>query len=167
MRVVTGGFSNRRGDQWPNIGLANFLQGIYAAGARDKFDALGFHAYPESPRFEALPHTLQAVTEVPARHDDAKVALWATGTGLSTTDPDPRYRVTGQEQAEGLRGTIGRLRKAGVSVVLVHTLLDSPQSHSPRERGYGVFGTDLAPKPAMCALAREAGVQPAPTRCGG
>lgn len=165
MRVVTGGFSNRRSDQGANLGLASFLRGIYASGARGSFDVLGFHAYPESPRMEALPHTLDAVAGIPARNGDGRTPLWVTETGMSTTDPDPRFRVTPAQQADGMAATIRALRKGGARVVLVHTLVDAARSRSPREPGYGMFRSDGTPKPAACTLAREAGVRRLPRGC--
>ncbi len=164
MPVLTGGFSNRRRNEEAGMGLADFLRGIYGAGARGNFDVLGFHAYPESVRLDAIPHTLAAVRDIPAQAGDHRVPLWVTETGLSTGDPNPRYRATPEQQASGLIATVRVLRRAGARVVLVHTLLESYRRGSSREHGFGVMREDHTPKPAFCALARETGAR-APAGC--
>ncbi len=164
MPVITGGFSNRRRTEAAGMGLAEFLRRIYGAGARGNFDVLGFHAYPESVRQDAIPHTLAAVRDIPAQAGHGRVPLWVTETGLSTGDPNPRYRATLDEQASGLITTVRALRRAGVRVVLVHTLLESFRRGGRREHGFGVVREDGTPKPAFCALARETGAR-APAGC--
>ena len=164
MPVITGGFSNRRTTEEAGTGLADFIRGIYAAGARGRFDVLGFHAYPESVRQDAIPHTLAAVRDVPAQAGDGGIPLWVTETGLSTGDPDARFRATLDGQASALITTIRTLRRAGVRVVLVHTLLESFRRGGRREHGFGVVHEDRTPKPAFCALARETRAR-APAGC--
>jgi hypothetical protein len=125
---------------------------------------LGFHAYPITASLTTIPRTLAAVRDIPARFGDPNVPLWVTETGLSTTDPDPRSRVTEREQANALVATIRALRRGGSRMVLVHTLLENPAG-SARGVGWGLVTQSGRRKPAFCALAREARVPVAPRGC--
>ena len=163
MPVLTGGFSNRYLSDDDGMALTDFLRRTYSSGARRHFDALAFHAYPSGPRLGAVGRALREVKTIAARFGDAGVPLWVTETGISTTDPRPHFDVDLDEQAHTVTEAVRILRRAGVKVVLVHTLLEPDRDSTAR--GFGLVALDGRPKPAFCHLARLAGTRRPPQGC--
>jgi hypothetical protein len=104
-------------------GFAEFLDGIYAAGAADHMDAISFHPYPLAPlgsaeeRFTASMFELRRAVR---RNGDGGRPIWVTEVGLPVGGG-----VTPAEQARTMRGVYSRLAAAGdVDAVVFHTLLD-------------------------------------------
>jgi hypothetical protein len=156
MRVVTGGFSNRALSEGSHVSLSDFLEGVYANGGGESFDALGFHAYPGTIAFEEFDRTLSQVRSVAARHGDSDKPLWVTETGFTTTGSNERFRVTAEQQAAGIVELYRRLkRQPDVEAIVFNALIELPGSSGDGEKGYGVIDAGGRKKPAYCALAIE------------
>jgi hypothetical protein len=139
------------------IGDAQFLQGLYAAGAKGFMDGIGIHIYPAAGTAggdaNEMENELDAVRAIRDAAGDTATPIWITELGVPTTD------VTANEQAEDLVALLqGAALDADVPVVILHRLIDPPvasagsQAYGGDEPGYGVFGSDRAPKPAACAI---------------
>ena len=153
MAVVGGSTSNSPGFVAGHIQATDFVASLGAAGAFNYMDALSLHAYPD-PSDVSVSSAVEDVREVSAEVPD-HLPLWVTETGVSTTGPDA---VSETVQALMLR----RLSEAlpatpGVTMVLIHTLIDPPRGPADRETGFGVFGSDLQAKLSYCVVSEAWG----------
>jgi hypothetical protein len=158
MPVIGGGVTNLPYSTSKGMALREYLTGMYANGAAGAMDALGVHAYTLLHPYEDwIGKTLADTRAVRARFGDSGRPIWVTETGVTTTDPDPQYRVDEARQAAELAGIYLRLAAArDVGAVVVHTLVDVATRTQGREVGFGVLRADLSAKPAFCALAQAA-----------
>jgi polysaccharide biosynthesis protein PslG len=162
MTVVSAGVSNRGGGIFQgNVPMRMFLNGIYDHGGGGHFDALGLHGYPGTLEFEEYERTLREAREVRNARGDPRMPLWVTETGFSTTDDDPLFRVTENEQATAIADNYRRLKaEPDVDAIIFHALIEPPEGG--RNGGFGIVRGDLSLKPAYCALARAVGVRSCP-----
>ncbi|MGI9021618.1 MAG: hypothetical protein ACR2G3_13035 [Solirubrobacterales bacterium] len=147
------------------ISLSEFLDRAYEAepGIAGRMDALSFHPYPYGAALGAGTLFAQAFAdarEVTARHGDAGIELWVTETGIPTSGQP--YAVTEAEQADLLLRLYRRLATMpDVGAILIHRLLPPPAlPPGSSEPGHALLRAGpppVAPKPAFCALAAEAG----------
>lgn len=150
----------------------SFLAGVYAAGARPFFDAVGDHFYTEKdparcsregkgPRWS--PDSLCGIANVEkvmADHGDATKPVWITEFGWSTFDDG----VSADEQARYLTSALAKLGRdfPAVRVAFAYNLRDNYWMHddpSNREADYGLLRTDFSPKPGFAELERAASGQ--------
>jgi hypothetical protein len=112
-------------------------------------DALSLHAYPEQAD-SSVQSAVAHVESVRAAMGPVRKPIWITETGASTSGPQALT-------PEGQALTISRLAEAlpevsGVSMVLIHTLVEPPRDPATPEPGFGVVSPGLDPKPAYAAL---------------
>jgi hypothetical protein len=130
----------------------DYLGNVYAAGAGDSFDAVGFHPYlftnSAEARFSAgkagSPIGLYtALRQTMAANGDRGKQIWATEFGDSTATVDEAT------QAERIRDFIVTWRGLpGAGPAFIYTTRDrNTGSADPQDR-YGVYRTDWTPKPA-------------------
>lgn len=125
--VLGGSVSNtgRTSTETGRYGHAEFLDGMYAAGAADHMDAVAFHPYPLAPlgsSEERLTRTMAELRRALRRNGDAGRPIWITEVGLPVG-----AGVSREEQARALREIYDRLAAdRDVEAVLFHTLLDGP-----------------------------------------
>jgi hypothetical protein len=86
--VVSGGLSPA-GNTGHDVAPLTFVASMYAHGAKDHFDALGYHpySYPYAPMYAADWNTFYetpAVHALMATHGDGAKAIWGTETGFPT-----------------------------------------------------------------------------------
>lgn len=168
MPVVSGGlFASSEGG--PNgMADAEFLSGMYAAGANGFMDAIGAHPYPTTEaegaftgRYDpsAMERDLERLRRVRDLMGDASIPIWVTEAGVSTQSaPGAPTAASEDEQSAYLTSMVeSGEHDSDVPVFLIHRLIDEP--HDPSEgpldlveAGFGVFRSDGTPKPAACSL---------------
>jgi len=152
MPVIAGGLAAYAGEAGsdPGMGIREFLDGMYRAGAHGHYDGLSLHPYTSLNYWYGF-RALTLVKEAQAAHGD-RAPLWFTELNVSTTGPQ---RVSPADQARWARRVVPRLRaRPDVAGLYLHTLYE-PTWMPPdsEERGFGVIGVDGRRKPAFCALA--------------
>ena len=155
--IISGGLLNTATDRSAgNLSAEQFLEDLYAAGARGTMDAIGIHpySYPGDPRPANSPYhrMLSALRAIRTRAGDAGTPFWITETGYSTSTGEDG--VTRAQQAERLGRLVSlALREPDVAVVIVHSLIDGGNKRWDLESNFGVADPDLAAKPALGAVA--------------
>lgn len=168
--VISGGLAPTAGDDFPvAMSDLDFLAGMYAAGARGNFDALGSHIYtfgqspdttsanPDDITFERVAHQ----HEIMLAHGDTS-PVWVTEMGWNITAPrtvsdDHRWGVSELRQAEYLTRAYGKIRTEmpWISAAFLFNLdfsaapwytADNPM------RWYAILNPDRTPRPAMTQL---------------
>ena len=172
MPVVSGGLFVSRGTGSFGIGNAQYLAGMYAAGAKGYMDGIGVHPYPRTDALDPPPRVydpaqlnriLAGVRGTRDAAGDSSTPIWITEVGESTgTMTGFPAAVTEDRQASDLVAVVRAIRAApDVRVAIVHRLVDVPLEHGGAyaevEAGFGVFRVDGSPKPAACALSGELG----------
>jgi hypothetical protein len=103
-------------DSYSGMSPVDFIEGLYAAGARGSFDTIAVHPYARSSD-EALA-ILQAVRDELNRHGDGAVPIWATELGWATGGPAAQYTVDEATQAQMVQRTLTALVAARTSLNL-------------------------------------------------
>ena len=130
-----------------------FLEGMYAAGAKGKMDGLSIHPYPWDPTLRIFFHMLSDVRDVRAENGD-DVPLWVTETGVTSTPSTETYSVNENDQAVYLQKLYNELDgMKDVRAIMFHTLVDANVPATNYERGFGTLRLDLSPKPSYCMFA--------------
>lgn len=151
----------------------DFLQGIYTAGAKDYFDAVGFHpySYPDAPSvpysggtpngWQTMEQTTPSLRDVMTSNGDSIKRIWPTEWGAPTAGDTTH--VTEQQQGDDY--TLDALKR------LAQKAWSGPSFiYSPRDLGTGptvadFFGlTDRSwnPKPGYWAYRSLANPRPSP-----
>jgi hypothetical protein len=128
-----------------------FLNGMYAAGAKNYFDALSFHPYQYTTKFSeggslafSPINQLTQLHQAMVNNGDAGKKIWATEYGEPTSATDE----AGQAGYIGDMLTKWRtLPYAGP--VFVYTTRDRNTGSSNPEDTFGIYRTDWTPKPAQ------------------
>jgi hypothetical protein len=152
MRVAGGSMSSSPFSDAGYVFAPDFLRRIYETEGRGVMDVLSVHDYPEpgDASADSGSDVLEQVRSVRDEFGDAKTPIWITETGISTTGDDA---VPGEVQALVLLRLYEQLSdEAGVTMVLFHTLVDSPRGPDDAVTGYGIVRRSFRPKPAYCAL---------------
>jgi hypothetical protein len=154
--VVTAGLP------FSHLGTAapEFLDAVYAAGAKGTFDTVGVHAYAPSPA--AVIERARAVRRViDANDDDAK--LWITEFGWGTGGKAGPLTVTRAEQASYVADTLKRIGDARTELGLRGAVLfqwRDPKPYPGRREIWpfhaGLVDQNGNPKPALAAFSKAA-----------
>ena len=142
---------------------AQWIQGLYAAGAKGFFDALGLHPYqgpaaepPEAPPAEH-PYRITNVAkvrEVMLSHGDGAKSIWFTEFGWTTgAGSGWSAGVDEATQADYLRRALRMVQNwyPYVSHAFVFTIRDRDDWNA-YENGFGLTRLDGSAKPALEAL---------------
>lgn len=165
--VLMAGLASTLGHGDEAMADLDFLEGVYAAGGRNYFDALAAHPYgfgqpPEQPpatdrlnfrRLELLRRAMEA-------HGDEDKPVWITEMGWRTRAPSPADAwqvVTPQQQAEYTLDAMAWSRRrypwvAGIGLWELNAVAD--------DYGYALWEGSGKTTPAYDALAARAGPQP-------
>jgi hypothetical protein len=144
-QVVLGGIS---------LNDLDYVDELYAAGARKYFDILAVHLYnPAQAPERYLSNELEKLHATMARNGDATKSIWLTEIGWYTgTGPDA---VTGTQQSRYLEQlfTIAK-SKPYVGAVFWNTLMDCSQGRDAAnpEHNFGIFKNNFTPKPAASIM---------------
>jgi hypothetical protein len=150
--VVVGGFA-------PTINFfsltrdpLDYLNEMYAAGAKGSFDAVGYHPYlftnDAAARFSTgkanSPRSLyDGLRGAMASNGDGGKQIWATEFGESTPTVDEAT------QAARIKDFIVTWRTLpGAGPAFIYTTRDRNTGSSDPQDNYGVYRTDWSPKPA-------------------
>jgi Beta-galactosidase len=152
-RVVSAGINSSS----QGFGLVPFLRGMYRAGAKGSFDALGLHPY--QPGSDLVVDEIRvAVRELRRAGDDARV--FVTELGWASGGPAGFAMVVGEQgQAALVRRTLpllwrlrDRLRLDGL---VYYDGRDAPAGGGTRDQWglhTGLLRADGSPKPALRAM---------------
>jgi hypothetical protein len=124
---------------------------MYAAGAKNNFDAMAYHPYLYSMKFsEGRGYPESPLTQVTAMHQamadngDGGKTIWCTEYG------EPTSSVDDATQAEYLRDMINTWRTLPFAgPVYIYTTRDLNTSSTSDADTLGVYRTDWTPKPAQ------------------
>jgi hypothetical protein len=158
--VISGGLSGIGASDANGVADADFLSGMYRAGARSVMDAIGYHFYPGNhPLLGDFHAGLDRVRRTRNANRDNRKAIWLTEFGISTAVVAGREPVSEGEQATALRTAYCDVNgMSDVPVMLVFRLQDTVGSAWLSQ--LGVLHADGAPKPAALAL-RDVAAHPA------
>lgn len=151
----------------------DFLQGIYTAGAKDYFDAVGFHpySYPDAPSvpyaggtpngWQTMEQTTPSLRDVMTSNGDSIKRIWPTEWGAPTAGDTTH--VTEQQQGDDY--TLDALKR------LAQKAWSGPSFiYSPRDLGtgptvadfFGLTDRNWNPKPGYWAYRSLANPRPSP-----
>ena len=158
MIVVSGATA---GNDW------QWVQNLYAAGAKGCFDALGTHPYqgyalpPDYPPLNQQrwwTDNVRKVREVMLAHGDTAVPVWFTEFGWTAHENYPGIKssqigVTEEEQARYLVEMVEMTvdRYPFVTRLAVYEVRDETTGNI-RNDNFGLFRLDMTPKPAAQAM---------------
>ncbi|MDX6681039.1 MAG: polysaccharide biosynthesis protein PslG [Solirubrobacteraceae bacterium] len=144
------------------IPIAQFLDGMYAAGARDAFDTLAIHPYASDAA--GVLRILWAVRMQLDGLGDRDRRIWATEFGWSTGGPPVTITMSETSQAAVLRDTIDLMRRSrdalrlrGFVVFRYRDVLPNPGQTDVWALHAGLLRADGSAKPALGALRAAAG----------
>ena len=162
--VLTGGTSPASTDG-TNVSPVDFLRGIYAAGARGSFDAVGHHPYcwPADPgearSWSAWYQMVGASTSlrtVMTANGDAGKRIWATEFGAPTNGPAGSF-VSEADQSRMLARAYELYRTySWAGPLFWYSGRDLGTSRDTRENFFGVVRNDFSAKPSFAAYRRAA-----------
>lgn len=131
----------------------DYVNAMYAAGAKGFFDALAFHPYHEGLKFsdgEGVPLSpltqIQKIYDLMAANGDGALKIWITEYGV------PTDHVSEQTQADFIKNLIDtwQTMSFGGPIFIYTTRDDQPGSGK-----FGVFYADWIPKQAAFVIAQE------------
>lgn len=130
----------------------DFVQGMYAAGAKGFFDALSFHPYAYSLEFSAGAgvagsplEQLQQIFSIMAANNDSDHLVWATEYGQPTTG-----QYTTQQQADFIQDFLNSWPEiAGTGPMFIYTLQDTDSGSANKQDNFGVYYSDGTAKPVV------------------
>ena len=149
--VVMGPLPRKDGDptKYYVPGLT-FLEGVYASGGKDHFDAVSVDTY-NHPVYEgigALVSELAALRNVMVAHSDSNLELWVTENGWPS-----HYDVSEQAQAQWLTDSYNAMLGLDyIGPILWYNFRDKGTDPSEWEHNTGLIRRDWTPKPAYYAL---------------
>lgn len=136
----------------------DYVNGMYAAGAKGYFDALAFHPYQETLKFSdgenvvLSPFTqIQKIYDLMAANGDGLKKIWITEYGVPTNN------VSEHTQAEFIKNLIETWQTMSTDgqfyggPIFIYTTRDD----QPGAGKFGVFYADWIPKEAAFVIAQE------------
>ena len=136
--VISGGLSPA--SSGTNVAPIDFLKAMYADGAKDYFDALGFHPYsfPATPdtyepwsAWSQMSQTSPSVRSIMASHGDSGKKIWITEYGAPSSGPGG---IGEAAQSASLTRAIDKARSASwIGAIYLYTWVDS--GNSPADHG--------------------------------
>jgi Tol biopolymer transport system component len=166
--IVTGGLSTTGGGGPGAMGDLDYIQGIYDAGGKGYFDALGSHPYGfgQEPDYYdpwGLSFTrAQAQHEVMVANGDGETPLWVTELGWVLQSPWDmgEHQPTAISEAQQATYLVRAYQKASEewpwmeAVFLFNLDFSSVPWYDSREimRWYAILNPDRSPRPAYTQL---------------
>jgi hypothetical protein len=130
---------------------AEFVKGMYAAGAKGNFDALAYHPYLYTMKFsagEGYPESpltqVKSMHQVMADNGDGGKSIWCTEYG------EPTSAVDEATQADYIHDFITKWRTLPFAgPVYIYSTQDRNTGSASDQDTLGVYRTDWTPKPAQ------------------
>jgi hypothetical protein len=166
--VLTGSTCCTTANGGGDIGSIEFLNQMYAHGARRYFDAIGFHVYVGGTIPTVGPDIQRTMAGMRAVRDawGDRRPFWITEVGFSSHGRSPwstavfSPRTQAQSEAIAYR-TLASMRD--VRAIYYYMLRDRPLSPGEPATGLepsmGIFRTNFRPKPAVWSLLRALGLR--------
>ena len=152
--IVTGGIPESRS----GVPFDRYVDGLYRAGAKGSFDALGIHPYARAPR-DVVDAVERAREQIDRHGDDA--GLWITELGWASDGPPSEFTVGERGQAQRIRATLTTLARRRNELRLRGIVYFNWQDGTVYEGGQDFWGLHTGllplagrPKPAYAAFAR-------------
>ncbi|MUL65146.1 hypothetical protein BOO86_11775 [Mycobacterium sp. CBMA 234] len=131
----------------------DYVNAMYAAGAKGFFDALAFHPYQESMPFSdgqgvpLSPYTqIQKIYDLMVANGDAAKKIWLTEYGVPTNN------VSEQTQADFIKNLIDTWQSMSFGgPIFIYTTRDG----QPGSGYFGIFDANWVPKEAAFVIAQE------------
>ncbi len=89
------------------IPFADFLKGMYAAGARSAFDTLAIHPYAKDDAGVAA--AVRSARQIMDDNGDRTAPIWVTEVGWASAGPASQFTVGARGQAQRIRSTLTTL----------------------------------------------------------
>jgi hypothetical protein len=161
--VVSGGLAPETNDG-TDISPIDFVEAMYADGAKGSFDALGYHAYC----FPALPDTYESwsawsqmaqtspsIRSIMDSNGDASKSIWITEFGAPTNGPGG---VGDQAQATAVTQAITDARATKwIGALYLYTWQDQGTDQGNDQDWYGLIAAGGAEKQAYAAVLASTG----------
>jgi len=154
--IVTAGLP----DSARGVPLADFLRGMYAAGAADAFDTLALHTFARDT--PGVLTAIRAARRVAAANGDDP-AVWVTELGWASGGPPSQCRVSPAEQAALIQETLTSLARRRRELRLRGVIYFNWRDSLPYAGGRDFFGLhtgllerDGSAKPALGAYRQAA-----------
>ncbi|MGB3699145.1 MAG: cellulase family glycosylhydrolase [Gordonia sp. (in: high G+C Gram-positive bacteria)] len=147
--VVAGGTS----PDVSGIPVGPFLTGLYVAGARGSFDAVGLHPYtfPQVLGATGFDPTVAAIRAIMDAAGDAGKRIWITEWGQPTgTSP---IAVSEERQADVIVLSMAYVRRQPrMGPMFLFTSKDWKTDPSQADFNFGLYRYDYSPKPVVARL---------------
>lgn len=162
--VVTGGLGALIDYSTTAIDPVNFVRGMYAAGAKNFFDALAYHPYQYTLKFsesgwhpDAPINQMAGIRQLMLVNGDAAKRIWATEYG------EPSSVVGEPAQAAYLEDMLSKWRTIPYAgPVYVYTMRDRNSMSTAVEDTLGIYRSDGTAKPVERVLTSHLGAQGLP-----
>lgn len=157
--VISGGLAPER-TNGTNYSAIDFLEAMYADGAKGSFDALGYHpyCYPALPdtyeswsAWSQLDQTSPSIRSVMTSNGDGGKLIWITEFGAPSSGPGG---VGTAAEATALTQAIADAKTtAWIGALYVYSWQDEGTDPSNNEDWFGLLRAGGTPKPAYTAVA--------------
>ena len=157
--VISGGLAPEVTDG-TNISPIDFLEAMYANGAKGSFDALGYHpySYPALPKtyeywsgWSQMAQTNPSIRSVMTSNGDSTKQIWITEVGAPSAGPDG---VGQAAQAAALTQAIAEAKAtAWIGALYIYSWQDDGTNQSTDQDWFGLMTAGGSPKPAYTAVA--------------
>jgi hypothetical protein len=126
----------------------NFMAGLYAAGARNYFDAWSQHTYTKTPQYESIVPKLRSIM---SSYADSGKKIWMTECGwFTTTNAAETGAVSFPRQAHYLTNLFTRLASYP-EVAMVCWYTSRSYDENTHEGSFGLMLPDFTRKPSFYA----------------
>jgi hypothetical protein len=160
--VISGGMAegeNSDPSKGTNIDAVQMLQQLYADGAGQSFDAVGYHpyTYPQSPldpgnAWAKMDNTSPSLRSVMTTNGDGAKQIWITEYGAPTNGPSAGEFVSEARQAQLAVDASNAIKdKTWAGPFFWYTYQDHGTSTSTKENFFGLLRPDGSKKPAYAA----------------
>jgi hypothetical protein len=157
--IVTAGLSPQANTD-VSYSPISFLAGIYKAGAKNYFDAVGDHPYtfPLSPTskedhaWNQMVATSKSLRQIMVSNGDADKKIWVTEFGAPTGGPGTVYRVDENRQSQIMLDALNLYKSYSWSGPFFwYSYRDAGDTQDTNENFFGLVRFDSTPKPAYTA----------------
>lgn len=154
--IITGGLAQVSTTN-VNYTPLDFLQCIYQAGAKNYFDAVGYHPYTfpqlastnNTNAWARMSLTVPSIRSIMIANGDENKKVWMTEFGAPTGGPDSKWFISEQQQAQTLIDAITLYKTYDWAGPLFwYTYKDGGTTTDTNENFFGLVRNDYSQKPA-------------------
>jgi hypothetical protein len=146
----------------------DFIEQMYAAGAKGSFDAISFHPYNFDGKFSeggvgdplSAKEQVEGMRRLMELNGDGDLKIWATEYGIPTAELRPGYVVDEQQQADFIEDFLRTWQNVeGAGPMFIYSTRDTSSGDLDISKNFGFFYSDWTPKLAAKVIADFAGGQ--------